>query len=213
MNLNLQHIDPNLLIPNDWNPNVVSDENQKKLDASLERLGSFKPVLVRELDDGTLQILGGKHRRDSAVRRKLATIPVANLGKVDDIKAKEISLADNERYGEDDATILQKMLNSLETASELPDFLPYSIDDIDSILNDDDISIDDFDIDADDDLPIEEPKPSSPTHRIMRFKVQIEDAESISDLIDKIIRKNGLNSSDSLTNAGDALVHICRELW
>lgn len=211
--MNLQHIDPNLLIPNDWNPNVVSDENQKKLDASLERLGSFKPVLVRELDDGTLQILGGKHRRDSAVRRKLATIPVANLGKVDDIKAKEISLADNERYGEDDATILQKMLNSLETASELPDFLPYSIDDIDSILNDDDISIDDFDIDADDDLPIEEPKPSSPTHRIMRFKVQIEDAESISDLIDKIIRKNGLNSSDSLTNAGDALVHICRELW
>jgi len=211
--LNLLHLNPNTLKPNAWNPNVVDRENQEKLDASLERLGTFKPILVRELDDGTLEILGGKHRRDSAIRREVSKVPVINLGKIDDTRAKEISLVDNERYGEDDAITLQKMLNGLETANELPNFLPLTSDDLDLILADHSINIDDFDIDIDDDLPIEKPTPSSPTHRIMRFKVQIDDAERLSDLIEKTIKINGLNSSDALTNAGDALVHICKEFW
>lgn len=213
MDLNLLSINPASLAPNPWNTNRVSAENQRKLDESLKRLDSFKPILVRELPNGTLQILGGENRRNSAIRLGLAKVPVISVGVIDDIKAKEISLADNERYGEDDADALKHLLDSLDTAAELSSFLPMSLDEFDSFASLSTIDLDDLDIDDDDQAPIERPEPSAPTHRVMRFKLAVEDAEKLSTLIEKTIKQQGLTSSDALTNAGDALVHICKEVW
>ncbi|MFH3733079.1 chromosome partitioning protein ParB, partial [Acinetobacter baumannii] len=46
------------------------------------------------------------------------------------------------------------------------------------------------------------------THQIMRFKVPIEDVDAITKLIEKTIKAQGFTESDSLTNAGDALVYL-----
>lgn len=211
--LKLETKDPKELKPNPWNTNVVSTENEKKLDASLNRLGNFKPILVRTLEDGSIQILGGEHRRDSAIRAGDKDVQVINLGVISDTKAKEISLADNERYGEDDSAALEKLLNSLDTAHELSSFLPLTDDDLDSFWNKTSIDLDDLDLDEDDDLPIEKPTSSSPTHRIVRFKISIEDAERLSDFIETSSKTNGFADSDALTNAGDALIHALKELW
>jgi len=213
MDLNLQQINPELLQPNPWNSNRVDDENQQKLDNSIERLGNFKPILVRELPDGTLQIIGGQHRKESAVRRGEVEVPVINLGVIDDIRAKEISLVDNERYGEDDAQALKKLLDGLETADELDTFLPISLDELDSLLSYDSIDLDDLDIEGDDDSPINRPEPPTLTHRVVRFKVTIEDAERLSDLVESTKKSNGFTNSDELTNAGDSLIHILKEIW
>src|SRR5437762_10365036 len=99
-------VDPRLLQPNPWNTNVVSPDNEAKIDASNQRLGMFKPIIVRELPDGTLQILGGAHRRESAIRLGWDQVPVFNVGPVSDKQAKEIGLADNARYGHDDTLAL-----------------------------------------------------------------------------------------------------------
>ncbi len=213
MELSLENIDPKLLTPNSWNSNYVDEDHAKKLDNSLNRLGNFKPILVRELQNGTLEIIGGQHRTASAIRRNIKTVPVLNLGTVDDAKAKEMSLVDNERYGEDDTEELKKLLDGLGSTSELASFLPMSTEDLDSLFSYDSIDLDELDVEDDDELPIEKPTPSSPTHRVVRFKVAVEDAEHLSEFLETVKKNNGFTGSDELTNAGDSLIHTLKEIW
>lgn len=205
-------IDPALLVPNPWNTNVVSPDNEAKLEESIRRFGMFKPVVVRELDDGTLEILGGEHRAGVAKRMGLKKIPVINLGKIDDKKAKEISLVDNGRYGTDDTLQLAELLESLGDADDISTFMPFSETDLASIFSSVNIALDDLDLDD------TEPAPSLPkekpiqTHTIMRFKVPVEDQSWVTDLIEKTMKSQKFTESDSLTNAGDALVYLLKQL-
>lgn len=213
--MKLEQKDPNTLTLNSWNTNVVSAENQKKLDASLERLDDFKPILVRELSSGALEILGGAHRRDAHIRRGDKLVNVFNLGSISDTKAREISLADNERYGQDDSELMERLINSLSSADELSTFLPVSDDYFASFLSDElDVNFDDLNFDDDDDAAVvEKPTSSAPSHRVLRFKVSVADAERISDFIEATSKSNGFTTSDALTNAGDALVHSMGAIW
>lgn len=204
--------DPASLFPNPWNTNVVPPDNEAKLDESVKRLGMFKPVVVRELANGTLQILGGEHRAASAKRVGLKQIPVINLGKVDDKRAKEISLIDNGRYGSDNTLELAALLDELGTADELAKFMPYTDADLASIFSSVSIALDDLD------LPEIEETPTAPsrdkpaqTHQIMRFKVPVDDLDEITRLIEKTMKVQGFSESDSLTNAGDALVFLLKK--
>lgn len=203
---------PEALAPNPWNTNVVSPDNEAKLDESVRRFGMFKPIVVRERTDGRLEILGGEHRVAAAVRVGLSTIPIINLGKIDDKRAKEISLVDNGRYGQDNALQLAGLLEELGAVEDLATFMPYSETDIASIFSSVNIALEDLDIpDAD------EPAPSLPkdkpvqTHQVMRFKVPVEDSKWLSSLIEKTAKVQKFTDSDSLTNAGDALVFLLKQ--
>lgn len=214
-NLQLEWLDPNLLTPNDWNVNTVSPENEAKIEESLRRHEQFKPVIVRTLADGTLEILGGEHR--TMVARRLGMkIMVLNLGQIDDKRAKEISLVDNGRYGADDALKLADLLNSLGSHDDLSGFLPYSDGELSALLSSSTISLDDLELPEEDERPTLDPtldKPKSgPTHQVMRFRVPVEDADGVQSLIEKTMKRQGFTSSDSLTNAGDALVWLCNRL-
>lgn len=202
---------PHLLKPNKWNTNIVSPENEKKIEKSIQRLGLFKPVIVRELIDGTLEILGGEHRAQAAIRLGMKEVPVTNLGNISDKKAKEISLIDNGRYGADDSLQLGLLLEELGNSSELAEFLPYSEADLNEIFSSRSIELDMLDMDDDEDVELAAPTVSKPiqTHQIMRFKVPYEDAPVVQAVIESIMKRQGYSQEDSLTNAGHALVHIC----
>lgn len=206
------NISPSVLKPNPWNTNIVSPENEKKIEKSIKRLGLFKPVIVRELADGTLEILGGEHRAQAAIRLGMAEVPVTNLGVISDKKAKEISLIDNGRYGADDSLQLGLLLEELGNSAELAEFLPYSEADLNEIFSSRALDLDMLDIGDDDELPemtaTAQQKPIQ-THQIMRFKVPYEDAPIVQAVIESIMKRQGYTSEDSLTNAGHALVHIC----
>jgi ParB/RepB/Spo0J family partition protein len=204
-------VDVKRLRPNPWNTNVVSPDNEAKLDESLKRFGIFKPILARQVGK-ELEILGGQHRWEAAKRLGLGTVPVINLGSLDDDTAKEIGLVDNGRYGVDDAEGLANLLKNLGKPSDLATFLPYSDKELEVIFKTDELDFDSLDIDGDDDeIELKPTEVSSgPTHQIMRFKVPVEDAEWVSSLISKVIKSQGLTDSDSLTNAGDALVHVLK---
>ena len=184
----------------------MSAENEQKLEESLKRFGWVRPVLCRELGDETLEILGGAHRVEIAKRLGHETIPVLNLGKVDDKKAKEISLLDNARYGADDGIALADLIEQLEIKEEISEFLPYTDEDIDVLFSGYHINFDELDTDVDE-KPKTKTKPKK-THQIMRFKLEIEDAENVSNIIEDIQRNQGFSGSDGLTNAGDTLVWI-----
>lgn len=202
-----------LLRPNPWNSNAVSPENEAKLDRAVKRFGLFKPIVVRVCpsEPSAFEILGGEHRWGSARRVGLKEVPIFNLGEIDDERAKEISLADNARYGVDDAFALAEMLKELSNADQLAEFLPYTETDLSAIF-DSTIALDELDLAEDDDIPDEKsdepaaPKPAR-THAVMKFKVTNADAERITKVIAEVQRDLGL-TGDEMSNAGDALAHI-----
>lgn len=205
-----QTADPRKLRPNPWNTNVVDAANESKLEESLKKFGMFKPVIVRELPTGELEILGGEHRAGAAVRLGIKDIPIMNLGPLGDAEAKKIGLVDNGRYGNDDTLQLAALLKELGDIEDLTSFMPYSDQDFNNIIDAAEIDLDDLEALPElDPASKPTPLPTAPaTHTMMRFKVPMEDAERIGELINHVIKVQGLSGSDSLTNAGDALVHL-----
>jgi ParB family chromosome partitioning protein len=205
----LSTADPRTLQANPWNTNIVGPDNEVKIDASLKRLGMFKPIVVRTLDSGALQILGGKHRNDSAIRLNLTSVPIMNVGKISDKKAKEIGLVDNGRYGSDDTLLLAKLLEEIGDPMELGTFLPYSDADFDSIFTSSSIALDDLDLpELDGGAPSPSTAAAPQTHVVMRFKVPVGDSATITEVIEQTMKRQRFTDEDSLTNAGHALVHI-----
>lgn len=209
-NLKIDNVDPARLRANTWNTNVVSPDNEKKLAESIKRFGFFKPILVRETDTG-LEVLGGEHRWQAAMAAAMVTVPVINLGKLDDKTAKEMSIVDNGRYGNDDTLQLAQLLESLGDASDLVSFMPYDDKELESIFSSVSIAVDDLELDDDD----EKVQPL-PSHRkvqefqVMHFKVPVGDVGMIKDTIEQVMKTQKFTDNDSLTNAGMALVHICK---
>jgi ParB-like chromosome segregation protein Spo0J len=201
-------IDPKKLTKNPWNTNMVDPENQTKLDNSVKRFGMFKPIICRELANGALQILGGEHRVESSIRLGFKEIPIINLGKISDDKAKEISLVDNGRYGIDDTLQLAELLKELGEFEDISSYMPYSNDDLNSIFSSTSISLDELELPDSDELPILPTSSKVQTHQIMRFKVPMEDAAAVQSVIESIMKTQGFMDDDSLMNAGNALVYL-----
>ena len=188
---------------------MLTPEGEAKLEASIVRFGVFKPVVVRTLEDGSLQIIGGEHRAAAAVRLNLGKIPFVNMGEVDDKQTKEVSLVDNQRYGHDDTLQLAELMEGLGSVQDLASFMPYTEGDIASIFSSVSIDLDDLDIpDSDEAKPTLPKEKPIQTHSILRFKVPVGDVQNITDMIERVMKVQKLVDGDSLTNAGDALVHI-----
>lgn len=211
--IKMGEVDVSRLRPNPWNTNSVSPENELKLKASVERLGVFKPVIVRELDDGSLEILGGEHRWMTARELGHSTIPVVNLGVISDDRAKEIGLVDNGRYGEDDTLALAELLRGIDSSADIMAILPYNDDELSAIFSSTSIALDDLDK-HDEDLPDLSSPLSKPlkTHQIMRFKVPVEDAEWVQKLVESTMNSQGFIEDDAMSNAGNALVHLLKAI-
>jgi len=210
--LKILNLDPADLSPNPWNPNIVDPINQGKLKESLLVDGIQKPILVRTLKDGKVQIIDGQHRVAAAIEIGLKTIPCADVGDIPDGKAKKITLIANNRYGEDDADLMAALLGDEDLCDmkELLATLPYEESQLESYfehinLNDELADVDDLDDDLD--LGIEQN--SAPrTHQVLRFKVSMEDSVQLGELITSTRHEQGFTGSDDLTNSGDALVYI-----
>lgn len=209
--LAIQTITTSKLTPNPWNTNVVLPEAQSKIEESVRRFGMFKPLICRTTDDGRLEILGGQHRWEAAKNLGIEEVPVVNLGTIDDKRAKEISLIDNGRYGSDDAQKLSELLRELGSADDLAEYMPFAVGDLTQIFTSTEVNLDSLSMDDDEEVQeqIEEITKKSPMYQVMRFKVPVDDADFVRAVIDGISERQGFVSSDSLTNAGDALVWLC----
>ena len=210
--MDLQQINPHDLRPNPWNTNSVPPDAMEKLIASLQRHGWVRPVLARRSGAG-LEILGGQHRVEAAKELGHDTVPVIVLENVTDDRAKEIGLIDNARYGEDDATALADLMEELGGVLEMAEFLPIGDTEIAALSTEiDDDEIENL-LNGEDEKDDKDEKPSKPTktHQTMRFKVPLADADAVQDAIEKIMSDQGFTDSDSLTNAGDALIWLVKE--
>lgn len=207
----MQRAAPGALQPNPWNSNYVPPDNEAKLLESIRRFGVYKPVVCREIAGGVLEILGGQHRAAAAHKLGITEIDVVNLGPIDDRTAKAIGLADNGRYGDDDLTKLSQILAELGEADAAL-FLPFSDEDLASIMTAGDINLDDLDMpDTEGAASLPDLDKPTATHQLLKFKVPLGDAGAVTELIDWFIKAKGYaKDEDSLSAAGLALVDIAR---
>ena len=215
--LKLAFVDPRVLVKNSWNPNKMSPEAEAKLRNSLQQHGHIRPILVRELDDGRLEIIGGEHRTELSIDLGMETVPVMNLGRISDEAAKRALMIDNSRYGQDDAGLLSELLSDIGTADDLAEWMAMDVDQLTALLGAAEVpdteellgALDDLDaIGEEEEIPV--PTREIKTHQPMKFKVPVEDAEFIKDTIDGVIKAQGIEDSDSSIRAGEALLWLCR---
>lgn len=215
--LNIRDLSPNL-----WNTNRLEPAAFRKLKSSMETLGSFKPIVIRTLPDGTNQILGGQHRWQAAMELGWTEIDCANLGDIDDVAAKSISVIDNERYGEDDEIAFSRLLEEIQASAEfdLSDLMDVSFDldlatsaarlgDIpDELLN----SLDDApELSAEVERVREKATEETQSVQIMRFRVPVELCGEVQEGIQSVIDSQAIHTGDKMLDAGEALAHIVSE--
>lgn len=212
MKIEISEIPVGELKPNPWNTNIVTPENELKIEESLKRFGMFRPIVARTLPNGTREILGGEHRWTVARRLGYDTVPVIDLGEISDTRAKEIGLVDNGRYGEDDTFALSELLKDIGSDDAMS-FLPYTGDELENIFASSSIALNDLDIpDGGETLPELPAAKATQTHQVMRFKVPVGDADFVQRLIDVTMKNQGFTKEDSMSNAGNALVHLLKDL-
>lgn len=224
----VEYVDPHMLKPNPWNPNNVDPINQDKLETSIRMTGIKRPIVVRELEDGSYQIIGGQHRTAAAIKLGLDQVPIINRGPINDSDAKRETLIDNFRYGTDNIDRMAELLNDpdIGSAADLLASMPIDEEELAGYfehLNADDLSaqLDEAlgeapapsalsDPDDDDTIDLGSSKPAR-THTIIRFRVSLEDAERVAALIKQTKIDQRLIDADDLTNDGDALIHLVKD--
>lgn len=194
--MELHSISPFDLVPNPWNTNRVDRDNFEKLKKSLTSLGSFKPVVVRQVE-GKFQILGGYHRVEAAKELSFPTVPIINLGEIDDDRAKEISLVDNTRYGEDDTELLAKLLEDMDTEL-LTDIMP----DIPVTLEAVDADLEDLD------KELRKEREEDENSKVLRFRLDLDKAEEIESVLDRVAFVNNYKRGDGYADFSEALYHV-----
>lgn len=207
-------IDPRSLTFSPWNVNTVSPENMKKLKESVKRNGIFRPVVVREVDGG-YQIIAGEHTTRVAIELEMPTIDVYNLGPIDERKAKEISIIDNQHYGVEETFGLGELLREID--ANPGEFLPFSDEELDKVFRVMKIDLDNLELPDDEGFepsfkPEETVARATVDSQVMRFKVPLKDADRVTRVIEAIIKRQGFKDSDSLAAAGMALVYLTNNL-
>lgn len=79
--------------PNPWNPKTHDPQQRdfRKVVKSLRENGLRLPIVVREIDDG-YQVLDGEQRWRASLEIGLDEVPIYNEGKIDDGKAKSLTI-------------------------------------------------------------------------------------------------------------------------
>lgn len=204
------------LRPNPWNTNSVGAQNFEKLKGSIEKLGFFKPILARELDGGQFEILGGEHRWRAAMEQGISTVPVISVGKISYLVAKQMSLVDNERYGEDDQVALQRLIEEIQSELDyqLSEIAPYDDELAATLARESAIDLEMLEaLSRGDEEPVEKDSREKAErvgaeHQTMRFKVTFDASDRVTETIKSIIKEQAINTGNDMENAGEALVWL-----
>jgi len=204
------------LRPNPWNTNSVGAQNFEKLKGSIEKLGFFKPILARELDGGQFEILGGEHRWRAAMEQGISTVPVISVGKISDLVAKQMSLVDNERYGEDDQVALQRLIEEIQSELDyqLSEIAPYDDELAATLARESAIDLEMLEaLSRGDEEPIEKDSREKAErvgaeHQTMRFKVTFDACDRVTETFKSFMKEQAINTGNDMENAGEALVWL-----
>lgn len=125
------------LVAAEWNYKKESESMTSKLVENMRRNGQVENVLVRELDNGTYEVVNGNHRVAAMRQIGASNVIAYNLGKISDEEAYRISIETNETSFDVNYVQLSKLIKSLGGTwdmEELLKTLPYDQSQIDNFL-------------------------------------------------------------------------------
>ena len=196
------------LQPNEWNPNKMDEEIMESLIHGVKTEGQVQPVLIQA---GTLKIIDGEHRW-MAVKRAGSKKVGAIVLDVDDVQAKKLTLAMNNRRGRHETEALDKLLSDLQEQSGSLNALDlgYSEEMLDRLLATSPSFLNDM-AEGEGEMPDlgdnEEPLPEmgGQDYTKLQYLATSEQKKAILQAINKA--KEAIGTS----NSTEALVHISRK--
>lgn len=116
LNVTERKVPIDMLVPNTWNPNAMSEFMMEKERESIRRFGFIDPCTVRKHPTSLTQfeIIDGEHRWRAAQLEGHTEVSVVDLGPISDEMAQELTIVLNLTRGQSDRTKLGRILAHLE---------------------------------------------------------------------------------------------------
>jgi len=121
-----------------WNYKEDDDEQSKKLAANIKRNKQVVNIIVREMPDGTLEVVDGNHRVDAFHEAGMKMAVAFNLGKVPVTTAKRMAMEINETRFKSDHVKMAELVQELVDKHGLDDLettMPFSREDLEGYMN------------------------------------------------------------------------------
>jgi ParB-like chromosome segregation protein Spo0J len=143
---NVQWIDNTLLTANDYNPNVVLNQELKLLEYSLLKNGWIQPILINKNEDGAYTVIDGFHRW--SLSRSSKKVAAMTEGKVpcvvmelEEHERMLLTIRINRAKGSHVAFRMSEIIKSLVEDGISPEYIAQSIgatkQEIDLLMMDD----------------------------------------------------------------------------
>lgn len=146
-----KNIKVNKLRKASWNYKGNDADLAQKLKENLKQNGQIENLIVRELGDGTFEVVNGNHRYDSLVELGIKEAMCCNMGEISDSRAKKLAVVTNETKFPVDATKLAVLIKEISEDTLIEDLvttMPFTLDELEyfmdadiSDLLDDDIEL------------------------------------------------------------------------
>ena len=122
-----------------WNYKKENEETQRLLENNLKAKGQIINVIIRELENGKLEVVNGNHRLTAfhSIDWK-DKVHCFHLGKVSQAEAETTAISTNELNFEKDPLKLASVISDIMkvyTIEEMTEVLPYSKEEINNYQN------------------------------------------------------------------------------
>ena len=188
-----------------WNPNVMDEAMLGRLMESVRRFGMVQNLVVRELLDGTYEVLSGNHRL-RVLRRMGFTWVLCVIVELDDSQAKLLAQVLNRVQGEDDlglqVEVVREVLKTIPQ-SDVLSLLPESAASLEALssLGAEDLA---------EQLRAWQQAQAARLHHMI-FQLSADQVKVIDEAIDTAAARRTNGGGTASTRRGNALYLLCRE--
>lgn len=128
-----------------WNYKTDDEFMQKRLVENIKRNGQVENLLVRQLGDGSYEVVNGNHRYMAMKELGYDKVVVCDLTPMTEEQAKRIAIETNETRFDSDPMLLASMVSdTFEHFDDFADTIPFTddqVDGFDSMLTNDNSEI------------------------------------------------------------------------
>ena len=189
-----------------WNPNYLDEATLRRLRRSIERFDLVTPLVVRRIEPGLYETIGGAQRL-AVLREMDVTVVPAVVVDADDVEARLLSQALNRIAGEDDLGLrAQLMREVLETRSqeEVISLLPETAESLIALAS---LGQEEM---ASHLLAWQEAQNARLKH--LQFQLTPVQLEVVEEVLARLIPEAKVARGDSPNTRGTALYLLCKKL-